>query len=282
MQNSHKHLDFSPYFRRFIALPSEHGSWVFLLSPLLIGIFAGGSFTISSVYLIIALFAAFLVRQPVIIAVKAYSGRRARSDLRAARFWIIVYSLIGFAALTGLFAHGYASLTYLAIPGLPVFIWHLWLVNRRKERRQPGVEILGSGVLALSAPAAMWIGSGTIDPLGWVLFILTWLQSAASIVYAYLRLEQRELKTMPSVSIRWRMASRALMYTSFNLLLVLGLSIGEIIPMLLFIPFIIQWLETLYGTSHPAIGFKPTKIGIRQLAISALFTVSFIISWSIS
>ena len=34
---------------------------------------------------------------------------------------------------------------------------------------------------------------GFPDPLGWLLFGLTWLQSAASIVYAYLRLAQREL-----------------------------------------------------------------------------------------
>jgi hypothetical protein len=30
-----------PIFVRHIALPQDHGSWVFLLSPLLIGLFAG-------------------------------------------------------------------------------------------------------------------------------------------------------------------------------------------------------------------------------------------------
>ena len=41
-------------FRRHIALPQDHGSWVFILSPLLIGIFAGGSFTASSLLLVVA------------------------------------------------------------------------------------------------------------------------------------------------------------------------------------------------------------------------------------
>ncbi|MFN2236858.1 MAG: hypothetical protein ACK2U1_21730 [Anaerolineales bacterium] len=75
---------------------------------------------------------------------------------------------------------------YLSIPGVFVFGWHLWLVSQRAERRQIGVEIVASGVLALSAPAAYWTSVGETDPLGWWLWILTWLQSAASIVYAYL------------------------------------------------------------------------------------------------
>ena len=50
---------------------------------------------------------------------------------------------------------------------------------------------------ALAAPAALWVGQGYPDPQGWFLFGLVWLQSAASIVYAYLRLEQRLLPAPP-------------------------------------------------------------------------------------
>ena len=67
------------------------------------------------------------------------------------------------------------------------------------------------------------------------------------------------------------------MYTSFNLIVTLVLSLANIIPGLLYIPYAIQWLETLYGTTHPAIGYKPTRIGLRQLAISTLFTLVFML-----
>jgi hypothetical protein len=77
----------TPLFARHIALPQDHGSWVFLFSPLLIGLFAGGHLSQASLLLIIAALAAFLLRQPVTIAVKVYSGRRSRRDLPAARFW---------------------------------------------------------------------------------------------------------------------------------------------------------------------------------------------------
>ncbi len=269
------------YFRRYIALPTDHGSWVFILSPLMIGIFTAGEFTLASLYTVIGAMAAFLIRQPVTIAVKAYNGRRSRKDLPAAIFWMIFYGLIGLAALVGLIMHGFAYLLTLALPGIPVFIWYLYLVSHRAERQQIGVELVGSGVLALAAPAAYWVGMGNPDPHGWWLFILTWLQSAASIVYAYLRLEQRQLKQQPERSILFRMARRALLYTSFNFASVLILGSASVLPRLLFLPYALQWMETLYGTFNPAIGYKPSAIGIRQLIISVLFTILFIITWSI-
>lgn len=266
-------------FRKQIALPQDHGSWVFILSPLLIGLFAGGMVTSSSLALVIAAMAAFLLRQPVTMAVKAYSGRRPRTDLPAARFWIVIYGLIILAALGILIAQGLGFVLWLAAPGVPIFLWHLWLVSRREERRQAGVEILATGVLALAAPAAYWVGLGRYDPMGWWLWLLVWLQSSASIVYAYLRLEQREQAAGQERSERWKRGRRALLYTSFNLYL--SFFIGWIgwAPHLIFIPFALQWLETIWGIEHPAAGWKPTRIGMRQLIVSSIWTILFILVW---
>ena len=268
-------------FVRHIALPQDHGSWVFLFSPLLIGLFAGGSWSLASVFLIIAALAGFLIRQPITMALKAYSGRRSRRDLPAARFWIVVYTIIGLLGVAGLAVQGYAYLLYLALPGIPVFAWHLYLVSKRAERRQAGVEVVASGVLALAAPAGYWIGVGSMAPLGWLLFILAWLQSAASIVYAYLRLEQRLLPAAPERSEGLRMAGRALAYTSFNLLFAIGLGLARLVSPWLWIPYAVQWVETLWGAFNPCIGWKPTAVGFRQLAVSSLFTVLFILAWGL-
>ena len=125
------------------------------------------------------------------------SGRRPKTELPAARFWIIIYGLIAALALLALILEGFAYILYLAVPGIPVFAWHLWLVSQRAERKQAGIEVIATGVLALAAPAAYWVGFGGYNPLGWWLWLWTWAQSSASIVYAYLRLEQRDLKTRP-------------------------------------------------------------------------------------
>jgi hypothetical protein len=267
-------------YNRQIAIPQDHGSWVFLLSPLLIGLFAGGKISAATPFLVTGALAAFFMRQPVTIAVKALSGRRARADLKPALFWAGVYGLIGLVCLAALAWLGYAYILLLALPAVPVFAWHLWLVSKRSERRQAGVEIVGSGVLALAAPAALWVGVGSPDPIGWWLWALTWFQSAASIVYAYLRLGQRELAVVPPVRERLRLGWRALAYTGFNFVGVLVLSLLQVLPPLLWLPYLIQLGETIYGTMRPAVKVRPTAIGIRQLVVSSIFTVVFILTWA--
>ena len=269
----------SSYFRKQIFLPQDHGSWVFIFSPLLIGLFAGKHFGIESLDLIIAAMAAFLLRQPVTMAIKAWSGRRPKTDLPAAFAWIAIYSVIISVALFGLIRSGFGYLLYLAVPGALVFAWHLWLVSKREERRQINVEIIAIGVLTLAAPAAYWVGIGRYEPLGWWLWILVWFQNAASIVYAYLRLEQRELTHVPARSGLWKMGLRAFAYTAFNLVSSLSLGLLSVLPRFIFLPYLVQWSETLWGIFHPSAGWKPTRIGIRQLIVSVLWTILFIVTW---
>jgi hypothetical protein len=133
--------------------------------------------------------------------------------------------------------------------------------------------------LALSAPAAYWVGQGYPSPTGWLLFGLVWLQSAASIVYAYLRLEQRTLESKPAPRMLFVLGKRAFLYTTFNLFIVSLLSIFDVTSHWLFVPYMLQWLETLRGVFRPAILVKPTSIGIRQLIVSTLFTILFILFW---
>lgn len=268
-------------FHRRIALPQDHGSWVFILSPLLIGLFVGGRFTLASIYLVCAAMSAFLIRQPATIMIKAFAGRRSRTELPAALFWIFIYGLIILITIFFLVQAGFSYIFYLAIPGFSVFAWHLYLVSKRAERRQPGVEIVATGVLCLSAPTAFWIELGRYDSLGWALWVMTWLQSAASIVYVYLRLEQSKIEKIPDCSAKLMLGRRALLYTTFNLLVSFWLSILGGLPRFIFAPYLLQWLETLWGTMHPAIGVKPTAIGVRQLIVSILFTIVFIVLWKV-
>ena len=271
----------SRIFRKHVAIPQDHGSWVFILSPLLIGIFAGNTFNYATFNLIVAAMAAFMLRQPVTVLIKILTGRRATEDLSAARFWISTYSSISLLSTTALVLEGFGFILYLAIPGLLIFGWHLWLVSRREERKQAGLEIIATGVLSLAAPAAYWIGIGQYDPTGWWLWIVVWMQTAASIVYAYLRLEQRSWKSIPTRGNLWRLGFRAAAYASFNLVSSLTLGFISVLPALIFIPYLLQWMETTWGIIHPALGWKPTRIGIRQLIVSAMWTVLFILVWTL-
>ena len=104
----------------------------------------------------------------------------------------------------------------------------------------------------------MWVGVGAADPLGWWLWLLMWVQSATGIVYVYLRLEQRGWAEDLSLLVRLRRAWRALTYVSFNLVVVSLFSTLGYLPALLFLPYGLQWAETLGGAVKPAVGVVPT------------------------
>ncbi len=269
----------SQIFRKHIAIPQDHGAWVFILSPLLIGAFVGQTFNYATFNLIVAAMSVFMLRQPITVFVKIVSGRRPKDEMPAARFWIVAYGVIALVSVIALVLEGFYYVLYLAVPGLPVFAWHLWLVSRRDERKQAGVEILATGALSLAAPAAYWIGIGRYDPTGWWLWILIWVQTAASIVHAYLRLEQRALDHLPARGDLWKMGFRAALYTTFNLASAATLGLLGFLPAWIGLPYLLQWMETMWGIFRPAIGWKPTRIGIRQLIVSTLWTILFIAVW---
>jgi hypothetical protein len=267
-------------FRKRYALPSEHGAWIWWIGPFILGIAAGGGLNSALGILLLAALAAFLSRQPTTLVVKVLSGRRPSSEMAPALIWVSLYLAIALGSAAFLINRGYSSILLLAVPGLPVFAWHLWLISRKEERGQQGIELVGSGVLALSAPAAYWVSGGENALEAWIIWGLSWLQSAASIVYVYLRLRQRRLTTPLSKGEKWRMGTRTLVYHLFNFSLASALAIKDLTPFGVPIAFALVLLDALEGVANPPLGAKPTAIGLRQLASSSLFflvaSISFV------
>jgi len=266
-------------FRRHVALPADHGSWAFFLGPLIVGLFAGGRWHTTVIYLSVAAVCGFLVRQPIGLLVKVAAGRRGRDVLPAAAFWVALYGAVAALHVTGLVLRGFAYILVLAVPGLFVFGWYLLLVYRRAERRRWLMEVLAAGSIALVAPAGMWAGRGAADPLGWWLWLLMWLQSATGIAHVYLRLEQRTLKRKPPAAERMRTGTPVLTSAATGLLLAFVLGQSGVVSHWLWVPYFWQASEVLRGVWLPALGVKPVAIGVRQLLVKIVFVVLFIALW---
>uniref|UniRef100_A0A7C4PXK7 Prenyltransferase n=1 Tax=Bellilinea caldifistulae TaxID=360411 RepID=A0A7C4PXK7_9CHLR len=267
------------FFQRHIAVPIEHGSWVFLLGPILVGLVVSEGLTSNQGWVILAALAGFFFRQPLTILVKVMSGRRPSKERLPALFWMGVYGLIGLIAILGMLSRGLGFLVVLALPALPVLFWHLWLVSRREERRKPIVEIAGSGVLGLAAPAVYWAGIGHLNLNGWLLWLLLWLQAIGSILYAYLRLSQREWQSVPPLQTRLSAARLPLAVCGGSIAGVGLLALSGWFSPLVTAAYLIQFAEAVWGALKPAIGVKPVLIGMRQLMISSLFMISFALLW---
>lgn len=101
---------------------------------------------------------------------------------------------------------------------------------------------------------------------------LTCATSSLDCPYLHLRLEQREWQSALSLADRLRAGQRALAYTRFILGLSAILGVFGVTPALVFLPYLLQFAETAWGTLRPA-------VGARQFVPSILFTLAFVIVW---
>ncbi|MBI4560220.1 MAG: YwiC-like family protein [Candidatus Hydrogenedentes bacterium] len=272
-----------PFWQRirhkYYAVPPEHGAWIWWIGPFAIGAAAGQTLSVDLLMLAATALAAYLLRQPMTMTVKVLSGRRGRGDLAPSVFWAWVYSVTIAAGVVGLVWLGHVRILILALPGVPVFAFHLWLVSRKEERGQLGIELVASGVLALTAPAAYWVCDGPYFGQASLLWCLTWLQSAASIRHVYLRLEQRQMKTPPDVKSRWKMGVIPLLYHTSGAVFSAILAATQLVPWLVPAAFLLTLADGLHSVAKPPVGYKPSRIGIRQLVISTAFAVLMIIAY---
>ncbi len=268
-------------WRKHYAIPPEHGAWFWLLGPLFLGAAAAPRPAPDLAVLTGAALAAFLMRQPMVLLVKVWSGRRGPNDRYPAQFWLSVYGVLALAAAGGLVALGHGRVLWLALPAIPIFGYFLWRVSRREERGRMALEIAGAAVLALTAPAAYWVCGGDDDIVAWMVWGLMVLHIAASIVETYLRLEQRRLKSLPSPEERWLRAAPALTFHGSNLVAVGMLALAGWAPGLAPAAFLWSLLGALAATQWPPVGVKPSRVGIRQLVSSILFVAIMVLAYRI-
>ena len=271
---------FSSPFRKHIALPQQHGSWVLWLVPLVAGIGVGGVRP-ALVWLLMASLGAFLALQPATILVKAASGRRTKDDLAPALFWLAAYGGLMGIGPAGLALTGNGWLLALATLALPTLAWQLWLVSRKAERHHLLVEMAGTAVLALAAPAVVWLDRGGPSAQGGVLWLLCALQGAASIAHVYVRLVYRRMTVAPSTAERWRLARGSLVFHALNGALVAALAMAGVVPLLTVAAFVAMLAEAVYGgMAQPCIGAKPSAIGMRQTAMALVFAVFLVAAYA--
>ena len=241
------------------------------IGPLLTGILAARHLTMDLLGLTGLLLSAFLARQPVTIVFKALVGRRSRAEVRPASVAMAALGGLVIALLVLMLTRGHAYLAWLGCAALPVLAWQLALVAKREER-QMGIELVGAGVLALAAPAAYWVALGEARAAGWGLWALSWLYAAASIVFIYLRLEQRRWSEWPPQRERLRRGARVLLYAAVNLVLVVALTVLRWVPPWAWVGFALAVPHIVLGVMAPAASARPARIGLEQAAATLVFS----------
>lgn len=204
------------FFRKSLVIPTEHGSWSWLLVPFFVGAAVAGPIAGSGDRLgwlplaltLIGGLCAFLMRQPATAWLRIRQGRARRADKPLAAGWTLGLAAAAGLCLAGSLAIGRTALLWLVIPFAVVLL--LYLVAARSGRagmRALWMELIGAVGLALMAPAAVIAATGRLNGLVWALWGLMGIQNALGVLYVRLRLADTHQRPSSRSSVFWSHAS---------------------------------------------------------------------------
>lgn len=245
-----------------IALPAEHGGWGFLLEPVLLGLIA--AFSGAGVVLALGMLGAFLLHQPLKIALKDRAkGRRTERTGWAERFILLYGGTAGLIFAWLILSQDLGFLLPLLL-ALPLIIWQFWydLLN---QSRALIAELCGAVALGAIAPSIALL-AGWAFGAALVLWALVALRAVPSILYVRARLRLERGKSAAILSAN---AAHGLAF-----LLGLPLVIGADAPLISLLLLAFLGLRSLWGLSayrKPAA--RPAIIGIQELIYGILFAL---------
>jgi len=265
-------LDMSPPFAqaaavrkvglRKVALPTEHGSWGFLIEPL-VGAMAI-AFSWAAVFVGLAFIGAFLARRP--FQVLALQGLNRVPVNKAALKFLAAYSLISLIGIAGLIATSHSGLFPLFLAA-PIAAFQLY-VETTQRGRQLTAELAGSLIMPSSAAAIILAGGGTSIWAGaiWFLFVARFIPS---IIYVRNRLNLEKGKES-SHFIPIALHLTALVCVSM-------LAIVNTMPLLVIPAFVVLLSRCCIGLSSYRHRVKAMKIGIWEVIYGSIVVTSLIV-----
>ena len=198
--------------RSALKLPKEHGAWVMLYVPFVLGVAVAGRVNWQVLFLLLSATAVFISRESLLVYWRARARER---DAAEPGRTLLLYLALGAAFGSPLvFAFKLFWLIPLGLIGAALLLVNGKQAARMEERATTG-EIMAISGLTMTAPAAYYAASGRWEMTAFWLWLLSALYMASSVFYIKLRVyrlnprkqaEQRqslaELRLLPLVSDR--------------------------------------------------------------------------------
>jgi len=260
-------------------MPREHGAWVVLYAPMVIGIALARPFApLAQFFLLLAVTGAFLAREP---AVQLMKGReRERST-----FWLGVYGgILLLGAVPLLMTGARAGLLIIGALAALVFGTHsvLQLIPARKrlDRSQAG-EVISVFGLTLTAPAAFVAANGAFDGYAGCVWIICALYFAGGIFNVKANLTAVRLKRPLTSADRFRVGALNLLFHAGLLAMTLWFLVtfrtfGAWMLLLAYLPAVARSVFDTRNLSHRLPPMK--KLGWREAALSVWFVACVIVA----
>ena len=250
-------------------LPHEHGAWAMFIAPLVTGFGVAGFFNLNALLLTLTVFGFFLLRFPLMLAIKSRAPDARASALR----WSAIYAALtaAFGVLLLLSARLWALVPLGALGGVTLVVY-LTLAARRAEMSLAG-EWLGIAGLALSAPAAYLVGTHMLDTNALALYLLNGFYFGGTVVYIKFKVRQQPRAVTKNWVEKLWLGRVSIAYHAMVFTLVTVSATAHWVPVLVMLAFILPMCKVIGGVLT-----QPARLNIRQLGFIELgFTLAFLL-----
>jgi hypothetical protein len=217
---------------------------------------------------IVTVFGFFLLRYPLMLAVKS----RARPARAQALRWAVIYgAMTGAGGALLLVLSRQLLLVPIGLLGLLSLGFYLGHASRREEMSTLG-EWTGIAGLALGAPGAYLILTGTLDATALLLYLFNLLYFGGTVAYVKFKVRVQPRVIIPSGWGPRLWAGRVtIAYHAVVILLVALLALIGWAPALAPIAFVPAFCKSVGGVVT-----RPARLSLRRLGLVELvFTVAF-------
>lgn len=247
-----------------IALPIEHGSWGFLLEPLVLGVVLAPS--LAAPFISTMMIGAFLLRQPLKFLIADWKqGRTLPRTVMAKKFGMIFGGIAAFGLIASLITAPLQSFIPLAIAA-PLAVY-LMLQDAARQSRELIPELVAAFALSSSTAALIVAGSGS-----WPLALAMWgvmlARLVPSIIYVRNRLRLEKGKDFS------RLASPLVHLTAVAGVMVLF--VYRLVPFLPVVMMAFLLSRSVVGLSPIRIPAKAKQIGVEEVIYGALTVISVV------
>src|SRR5262245_31049473 len=161
-----------------LKLPKEHGAWVMLYVPFVLGAAVAGSVNWPVLLLLLSATAVFISRESLLVYWRARA--RGRDAAEVGRTLLLYLARAAAFGSPLFFAFKLLWLIPLGLAGAVLLLINGKQATRMEERSTSG-EIMAIGGLTMTAPAAYYAASGQWDMTALWLWLLSALYMASSV-----------------------------------------------------------------------------------------------------
>ena len=246
---------------RSVAIPNEHGGWMFLLEPALIGL--GAAFTAPGLLLALAALGVFLARHPFLLALDDYLKRRNVPRT----YWAFVFALgyLGFAAVAFLAALTTATHAFLLplLLAMPLALTQLFL-DISKRGRTHIAELAGAVAMGALLSSCLLLAGWEMQ-LAFAAWALLLLRSVTAILYVRARLRAEHHVPFSAVP-TWVSHAAALLAVG-------TLSVYKLLPGMALLAAFLWCIRAVIGLSPLRRPVRAQMVGIQETIMGSLTVV---------